>query len=57
MGQCINATSIRADFILELCKDLKKVHVVGTSDEELRSMIEDIRKYLNEGTEGLETNQ
>ena len=36
---------------------MKKVQVLGTSDEELRSMIEDIRKYLIEDTEDLETNQ
>ena len=50
-------TIMRAEFILEMHKDLKKIQVVVTSNEELRSLIEDMGKYLREGTEDLETNQ
>ena len=55
--QCRNATSMRVHFILELHKDLKKVQVVRTSNEELRPIIEDIRINLREDTEDFETNQ
>ena len=55
--QCRNAVSMRAEFVLEFHKDLKKVKVEGLSDEKLRSFIEDIRKCLGEDTEDLETKQ
>ena len=54
--QFTKTTSMRAEFVLELHKDLKKVQVAGISDEVLRSMIEDIWKYLIEDTGDLETN-
>ena len=47
----------KSGVFLELCKDLKKVQVEGVSDDELISFIEDIRRYLREDTEDLETNQ
>ena len=48
---------MRAQFVLELHEDLKKVQLVGVSNEELRSFIEDIRKYLREDIEDLEKKQ
>ena len=47
---------MRAEFILELHKDMKKIQVEGKLDKEVRSLIEDIRKHLREDTEDLETN-
>ena len=60
MGTCGAAqkrTSMRTGFILELWKYFKKIKVVGMSDEELRSLTEDISKYLREETEDLQTNK
>ena len=48
--------SSRVDFVLELHKDLKKIQATGASDEELRSLTKETRKYLREDTEDLETN-
>ena len=48
---------MRAQFILELQEDLKKVQVVGVKDDEIRILIEDIRKFLREDLEDFENNQ
>ena len=48
---------MRVEFFLEMCKELKKVQAVVTSDKELISLIKNMRKYLREGTEDLETDQ
>ena len=55
--QCRNTTSMVEEFVLELCKDLKKIQAVGISNEELRSLIENIRTCLRQHTECLETDQ
>ena len=49
--------SIRAEFILKLYEDLKKVQVAGVTDEELRTLIEDITKFIREDLEDFESNQ
>ena len=38
-------------------EDLKIVKVPGVKDEELRTLIEDIRKFMREDLEYFETNQ
>ena len=40
-----------ADFILELFEDLKKAQMVGITDEEMRTLIEDIGKFFREDLE------
>ena len=49
--------SIRAEFILKLYEDFKKVQVAGVTDEELRTLIEDITKFIREDLEDFESNQ
>ena len=48
---------MRAQFILELQEDLKKVQVVGVKDDEIRILIEDIRIFLREDLEDFKNNQ
>ena len=38
--------ALRINFILKLYKELKKIQLETIDDEELQSMINDIRKYL-----------
>ena len=45
---------MKEEFVVELFKDLKKVQAEVASDEELRTLRGDIRKYLKENTEDLE---
>ena len=55
--QCRNTVSMRAEFVLEWCKELKKVQAEGSSDEEVRSSTEEARKCLREDRECLEMSQ
>ena len=47
--QCRKTVSMRAEFILKLCEDLKKTQGPGLTDEDLRRLIEDIRKIHERG--------
>ena len=42
---------MRAEFVLQLHEDLKTVKVYGVIEEELRTLIEDIRKFIREDLE------
>ena len=55
--QHINTVSMRAEFILDLCEDLKRVKVLGLVDEELITLIEDMKKFVKESLEDFKTNQ
>jgi len=55
--QCRNTVSMRAEFNLESYEDLKKLQVIGVRNEEVRTLIEDIRKFLREYLEDFENNQ
>ena len=48
---------MRAEFILKLYEDLKNFQVPGVIDEELISLIETIRKVMEEDLKYFETNQ
>ena len=48
---------MRAEFILDLYEDLKRVQVPGVIDEELRILIEDISKFMREDLQDFEINQ
>ena len=48
---------MRAEFNLESYEDLKKLQVIGVRNEEVRTLIEDIRKFLREYLEDFENNQ
>ena len=39
-------SAMRNDFIVNMCKDLKKIQTEVITDEELRVIIKNIRKYL-----------
>ena len=49
--------STRAEFILDLYADLKKVQIEDVPDSELRLMIEDIRKFMRDEVDDYEKNQ
>ena len=49
--------SMIVEFILESYEDLKKLQVEGVTDEEIRTLIEDIKKMLREDLLEFETNQ
>ena len=46
--QCRSTVSMRAEFILQLHEDLKRVQDPVVTDEELITLIEDIRKFMRE---------
>ena len=48
---------MRAEFILDLYEDLKKVQIEDAPDSELRLTIEDIRKFMRDEVDDYETNQ
>ena len=46
-----STVSMRHEFIFQLHECLKRVQVPGVTDEELRILIEDIRKFIKEDLE------
>ena len=48
---------MRAEFMLKLYEDLKKVQGLGLTDDDLRKLIEDIRKFMRQDLEDSEINQ
>ena len=55
--QCKKTVSMRAEFILNLHADLKKVQIEDVPDYELRLIIEDIRKFMRDEVDNYNTNQ
>ena len=49
--------NMRAEFILQLHEDLKRVQVPRVSEEGLRTLIKDTRKFMREDLDSFETNQ
>ena len=49
--------SMRAELILDLYDDHKKVQTPDVSDAKLRLLLNDIRKFMREDADDLETNQ
>ena len=55
--QCRKKVSMRAEFTLALCEDLKKEQIEDVSDSELRLLIEDVRKFMRDDADEHEKNQ
>ena len=54
---CRSTVIMRAAFILEFQEDIKKVQASGATDEDLRTLIEGIRKFMRGDSEDFETKQ
>ena len=55
-AQCRNTVSMRVDFILDFYEYLKRVQVLGVTEEEPILIIEDIRNFMIENLKDFETN-
>ena len=55
--QCSKKVSNIADFIIKLHEDLKKIQGPRVTDEDLRKLMEDMRKFMREDLEDFEINQ